>query len=53
MDKMEKIEDSETHPSIYENSVYDKAGIVDQQGSGGTEFSVYDAETTGSPYERA
>lgn len=37
---MERIEDSETDPSISGNLIYDKIGIVDQWGKVWIDFSL-------------
>ena len=38
---IERIENSETDPSIYGAQIYSKTGIIDHWGKGWTDFSVY------------
>lgn len=41
---MERMETSETVPSIYGNLIYNKTGIVDQCGKGWIEFSTQESQ---------
>lgn len=50
---MERIENSETDPSIHGTSIYNKTGIVNHWGKGRVGFSVYQVGAGDCSYERA